>query len=169
MMRNARAARIDRALGISAVVAIALAVASLSWSAVSRRLARTPVYSVGDRFEKLPGIDVAKSPATLVISVSRRCRFCNDSMAFYKTLTTGSRKTRVVVVGHETVAELREYLEEHGVQPDDVVSIAGLTVKLVRTPTLLLVGQDSIVRSAWEGKLQSAVEAQVVKVLTSVR
>jgi hypothetical protein len=146
----------DRALYICVLLAVLAAVGSIVWAKAAQRL--VPQYSVGDRFEGAPGLDFKSHPSTMVIWVSSRCGACTASMPFYQRLTAESHRTPVVLMGQESVDMLKAYADAFAFRPAQIVSAGDQTLKFAGTPTVLLIGPDSIVRSIWYGRRQNAAE-----------
>jgi hypothetical protein len=148
--------RVDKTLYLSALFATLIAAGAVVWSLAARR--PPPQYAVGDRFDGVPAVDLKAGPSTLVIWVSSRCGACTASMPFYRQLTAGTHRARLVVMGQEPVDLLQDYVDAFGVRPAQVISTGDSSLKFVGTPTLLLIGQDSIVRSVWYGRRKGPVE-----------
>lgn len=148
--------RLDTALCLSAGFAMLLAVSAVCWSLASRR---APLqYATGDRFASIEDLNLAVAPATLILWVNSRCGACTASMSFYRRLTAQPHRTRIVVMGRESVQRLRDYLAQFDVRPAQVISSDDPRLKFAGTPTLALLGADSVVRSVWFGRRQTVTE-----------
>ncbi|MDR7498079.1 MAG: hypothetical protein QN174_14120 [Armatimonadota bacterium] len=121
---------------------------------------------MGEPFAAVPGLRFDAAPVTFIVWVRSTCRYCTESMGFYRRLVAGSRRARVVVLGAEPVETLRGYLDEHGVVPDAVVSVGAAAVRLPVTPMLVLVDSGGVVRKVWRGKLTSEAEQEGFESLT---
>ncbi len=148
--------RVDKMLYLSALLATLVAGGTVVWSTVARR--PPPQYAVGDRFDGVPSLDLRAAPSTLVIWVSSRCGACTASMPFYRQLTAGQHRVRLVVMGQEPADLLHDYVDAFGVRPAQVISTGDSTLKFVGTPTVLLIGVDSVVQSVWYGRRQSPAD-----------
>jgi hypothetical protein len=160
-------AALEVAANASVVVASGVLVWVLVGPGAAFRVRQTPraappSYAVGERFAAVAGLEFARAPLTLIVWVRSTCRYCTESMGFYRRLAAAPRRARVVVVGAEPVERLREYVGEHGFAPDEVVSVGAEAVKLPVTPMLVLVDAEGIVRAVWRGKLGSAAEEAAV-------
>lgn len=121
---------IDVALYRSAVIAATLAALSVaSWLASRRPMAG---YEPGDRFEELPQLPFDAAPITLIVWFDHRCRACIDSLDLYARVVAARRRARVVFVTRGSEADLRAYLNEHGISPDIVASLASGATKVER-------------------------------------
>ena len=116
-------------------------------------------YSLGDEFV-VPGFRGGPN-GTMVIWLQTACRYCTDSLGFYRHLSTRPRDIGVVVMGFEPTSVLVEYAARHALEPDQVISVPIETVKLRGTPTVLFVLSDRV-RALWIGKLTPSEENQVL-------
>jgi len=155
-----RTRRLDTMLNCAAATALALATASVVWSLSLRQAAAG--YQEGDLFDQVAEVSFQGAPKTLVVWVDTTCGACTESMPFYRELTRQRHRARFVVIGREPVQIMRDYLAQHAVQPDQIVTVGNRALKFRGAPTLLLVGPDSIVRTTWFGRLDSADDKQAV-------
>ncbi|CAN5877488.1 hypothetical protein BH18ACI5_BH18ACI5_03780 [soil metagenome] len=151
--------RTDTTLYVSAALAaVLLAMGSVGWSVRSRH--RPQTYATGDRFDEVPNLDLTASPSTLLIWVDSRCGACTASMPFYQRLAAHRYRMPIVVIGRQPAQVLEDYLATFGVRPAQVISVGDLPLKFRGTPTVVLVGKDSIVRSVWYGRRQTAMDEE---------
>jgi peroxiredoxin len=120
-----------------------------------------PAYAVGDSFGRVQGFDVATAPATLAVFLRSGCRYCTESMAFYRRLSAVPKRARIVVFGAQTEETLNAYLKENGFKPDQVFRAKAGELKFFSTPTLAVVGADGKVRGVWRGQLDDKREKEV--------
>ena len=113
------------------------------------------------------GLDIAwnQNGQTLILVLSRNCRFCTDSAPFYKKLSQSKSNTHLVALMPQSVEEGREYLEKLGVSVDEVKQFSLETMGVTGTPTLLLVDTSGAVKNFWVGKLSPEQETSVLSVL----
>jgi hypothetical protein len=120
------------------------------------------------RVVKLPGAEptVQHAGPTLVLALSKNCRFCQESVGFYQKLTAFKNSSpqglRLVAVLPEKQEEAASYLKEQGIGVDEVVSMPVSKLGVRGTPTLLLLDGQSKLEEAWVGKLNDSQEAQVI-------
>ena len=119
-------------------------------------------YQAADRFAEIPGLDFSAASSTLVVAVRSTCRFCTESMEFYRRLISLSPRARIVFLGTEPQEALNQYVKEHQIAPDVVVSVKRGSTNLPRTPVVVHVGSDSIIRAVWVGKLPEQGEKEVI-------
>lgn len=112
-------------------------------------------------------LDIAwnQNGQTLILVLSRNCRFCTDSAPFYKKLSQSKSNTYLVALVPQSVDEGREYLEKLGVSVDEVKQFSLEKIGVSGTPTLLLVDTSGVVKNFWVGKLSPEQEATVLSVL----
>lgn len=103
----------------------------------------------------LPEIDWAKSDRTLLLVLSKGCRFCSESATFYQRLVrdTDGRGVQFVAVLPQDVNEGRKYLNELGVTINEVKQSSLDSLGVGGTPTLILVNREGAVTDSWVGKL----------------
>lgn len=159
-MEAARTSIVDGLLSACAIVASVAAMAAVDrYAAVSRQ---PPQYEAGMVFEDPDAPRGASASRTLIIWLDSSCGACTASMPFYRQLLARVRRTRIVVMGRESVASLSDYLSMYRVEPDRIVSMPNRAAKFRGTPTLMVVGPDSVIESVWYGRRQSAKEEEEV-------
>jgi len=113
------------------------------------------------------GMDWAKNRQTLIIAIQPDCRYCEDSMPFYRQLLA-SNKTGAfypLIVSPRAEAVTRTLLTSHDVNTGDVrISDFG-RLGVTRTPTVMLVGSDGRVERVWIGQLTPAHENELFRLL----
>lgn len=122
-----------------------------------------PASIIGTRIN-LPGADWSKNRSTLILALSKDCRFCTQSARFYQRLvkkTASPDAARLIAVFPQSVEESTRYLNETGVSVNDIrqTSLASLGTK--GTPTLILINNDGIISDSWIMTLSSEKEAEV--------
>ncbi len=124
------------------------------------RLRSTPALG---SLVKLPGVDWPSDRRTLVFVLQSGCSYCRASVGFYRELLRGNsgQKFHTLAVMPEPVKEATAYINAHMLPIDDVREADLGELKIVGTPTLLLVGSDGRVEARWIGKLSRAVEDEV--------
>ncbi len=113
----------------------------------------------------LPEIDWAKSDRTLLLVLSKGCRFCSESAPFYQRLvrdTAGRGDVRLVAVLPQDANEGRKYLDELGVTINEIKQSSLDSLGVGGTPTLILVDREGAVRDSWVGKLPPDKESEVL-------
>lgn len=116
----------------------------------------------------LPGVDWAKNGRTLLLVLSRDCRYCTESAPFYRRLTreaAGRPDVHLIALFPQEVAEGREYLDGLGVSVDEVRQASPSSTGAGGTPTLILVDGGGVVRNSWVGKLAAPEESEVLSQL----
>ena len=121
----------------------------------------------GDRVP-VEGIDWAKSGRTLLLVLQKGCRYCTESAPFYQRLikeTADRNDVKMIALFPQSVTEGKQYLDEIGVKLSDIRQVPPAQVKVIGTPTLILVDQSGIAVDVWRGKLPPDAEAQVLSKL----
>ncbi len=117
----------------------------------------------------LQGVDWAKNGRTLLLVLSRDCRYCTESAPFYQRLTretAGRPGLHLIALFPQEVAEGRKYLEDLGVSVNEVRQASPSSTGAGATPTLILVDGGGVVKNSWVGKLAAPEESEVLNQLT---
>jgi hypothetical protein len=78
--------------------------------------------SVGEKIQ-LPEVDWSKNGQTLVLALSKNCRFCSESAPFYQKLVKEEAESagiRLVAVFPHDVNQGKNYLDELGVSVSEI-------------------------------------------------
>jgi thioredoxin-related protein len=163
--------RVELFINICVIGAALVFVSSVGWFALRyRSKAQTASSSIkkGSKLS-LPDRDWSTSPQTLVLVLSKDCKYCTASAPFYRRLVNQgalTHNTRFVAILPQPLNESREYLARLGVKIDDLLQAASLSVGAKGTPTLILVNASGVVIQSWEGQLPPNAE---IEVLASVK
>jgi len=106
---------------------------------------------------------------TLLMFLRSTCRYCTESMPFYRTLKNvrdgEAVSVRLAALSAEPREMLEGYLSEHKVAVDSTIALSPSEFSAFRvrgTPTLILVDRKNVVRRVWIGLLDSAQQTQVL-------
>lgn len=126
----------------------------------------------GKTLSQLPGIDYSHNPQTLLIAMSVKCKFCGESVRFYKQLAEARRGlgkyTQLVALFPEDEDTVRQYLRRNQLE---IGAVAGSDLKSLNisgTPTIILVDRQGKIIDFWIGKLAEGDEQQVINVLNDL-
>jgi thiol-disulfide isomerase/thioredoxin len=131
-------------------------------------------YAVGETFPTLRGLSLAGDKPSLILFVTKTCKFCTASMPFYQRLGQTVREhgnpVRLIGVCPEPTDLCMDYFKRHEVAIERVVTVAPgtATLKVAGTPTLLLVDQGRVA-SVWRGQLAPGGESEVLAAVTRSR
>lgn len=118
----------------------------------------------------LTGVDWAKNGQTLLLVLSRDCRYCTESAPFYQRLTretAGRADVHLIALFPQEVAEGKKYLEGLGVAVEEIRQASPSSTGAGGTPTLILVDGNGVVKNSWVGKLAAPEESEVLKQLAA--
>jgi hypothetical protein len=122
---------------------------------------------VGKIAPSIPGIRYSDTSLTVILAVSSGCRYCTNSMAFYRSLPeairTKEREVQLVAMGVESSPRVRECLVHNGVIPDVVVNGREAQLPLRGTPTLILIERSGRVLISLQGLLTGEQETHVIE------
>ena len=160
--------RLEKATNVAIILACVALVGNLAWNYYrSTRPIPPPPPEIAKGTEvKLPGAAPANSQPTLVLALSKNCRFCQESVGFYQKLTAFKNASpqglRMVAVLPDSKEEAASYLKEHGIGADEVISMEVAKLGVRGTPTLLLLDGQNKLEELWVGKLDNSQESQVI-------
>lgn len=150
---------LDRIANIAIIVAVVVFLGLVVKGEFSRRNAAqfraqaSPQNLVGTTVA-LPGVELPKGRNSLLLVVSTECHFCRDSLPFYKQLTAKSQgRLNVIAVLPQPQLEARKFLQDAGVEANQVVMATPDKLGVRGTPTVLLVDGSGKVKQAWLGRL----------------
>lgn len=133
--------------------------------------AKTPVRQVlevvksGDLLSALSDVDFTRAKQTLVVVVSSGCRYCAESMPFYRSLVAKAASQpgalALVVVSRQPVQITRQYLLDQKVDIAALRSVAPGHLRVPGTPSLILVDGNRTVRRVWFGLLDVTRQNEV--------
>ena len=114
---------------------------------------------------RLPGADWRGVPFSVLLQISSTCRFCNESMPFYRQLVAARQaKVPVIVVSRDAVAVMRKHLADEQVNVDKVLYSRPEAFP-TGTPTVCIVDSKGLVRRAFIGKLDSSGEKELLSIV----
>ncbi len=122
------------------------------------------------RMMPLENIDWKNNKKTLVLYISTKCHFCDESSPFYKRLLEkypDGENVKLIAVLPQTVDQAKEHLKSLGVNINDVYNAKLASIGVTATPTLLLVNDSGIISDMWKGKLTEDRETEVLNKLAS--
>ena len=134
-----------------------------------QRSPQSPNYQLTTNAKlRVNGINWADSDRTLLLALSKECKYCSASAEFYRRLAAGiasQTNTRLLAVFSEKESEAEAYLKRLEVPIRELryVSFSSLGIKSV--PTLAIVNRDGVVTYMWVGKLPPLEEKGVMSKL----
>ncbi|MEJ7622669.1 MAG: hypothetical protein WKF34_01630 [Pyrinomonadaceae bacterium] len=114
---------------------------------------------------KLPAIDVGweKSDKNILLVLSTACKYCTESLPFYKKLSESKAgDTRLIVAFAQDRNEAAQYLATKQVAVDEILEAPPNQFNVRGTPTLLVVDGQGIVQEVWAGKLPPEKENEIL-------
>jgi len=124
----------------------------------------------GQVLGRLPSIDYGAAPQTLVLVLSTKCSYCQESLPFYKRLLgerqTGGQRMRMVAVFPNPKTEVDQYKHQNQLEIESVTALNYGILNVTGTPTLILVDSTGRVLDFWVGTLSKDDEQQVIEAVT---
>lgn len=152
-------------------LAIALAAGTVAWATYTSAEPPPTVqpYTVGDPISLPVTVDFTASPRTVILFVQSRCRFCTESMSFYKDILDKrahlAPQLRIVALTPEEPQVTHNYLESHGVSVDEVIQTEITGTRFLGTPTVLSIDHSGMIEGVWLGRLTAEQEQSVRKAI----
>ncbi len=118
---------------------------------------------IGEKVQ-IQNVDWGKNGQTLLVVLSKGCKFCSESAGFYQRLVKESAdKTNqhVIAVFPQDVETGKNYLKELGISAD-VIQTPLDSISVRGTPTLILVDGKGMVKESWIGRLPVQKEEEVL-------
>lgn len=113
----------------------------------------------------LSQIDWSENGNTLLLVLSTDCRFCTESVPFYKKLVQELQNSKVnlAAVFPQDASTSKNYLEQNQVIINDVYQTNPTEIGVHGTPTILLINDNGEVINTWFGKLVEDQEKQILE------
>ena len=134
--------------------------------------AERPFVSAG---ADLPGAELfnlENSNAVVVLALSSRCRYCTESMPFYRTLlalpSVADQRLQVSVGSMDDTSTMQAYLGRHGISVKQVVPLVDAGLRVRSTPTVILANSEGKVVQSWEGLLDADKQREVIAEVTRI-
>lgn len=117
---------------------------------------------------RINGINWADSERTVLLALSKECKYCSESAEFYRRLAAGiasQTNTRLLAVFSEKESEAEAYLRQLEIPIRDLryVSLSSLGIRSV--PTLAILDRNGVVTDMWVGKFSPLEEKDLMSKL----
>ncbi|MDQ3633333.1 MAG: hypothetical protein M3405_02330 [Acidobacteriota bacterium] len=114
-----------------------------------------------------PDVNWSEQPKTLVLALRADCRFCNESVSFYKRIveTVKNENIKLVAVFPTEIEESAKHLKELGLTNIEVKRSSLNSLQVSGTPTLILTNNKGEITDYWVGKLPPDKETEVLNKL----
>lgn len=153
------------------VVALAVGYVVLGRYVAAYRAPRS--VAAGDRLAKIPGFDWNQHRRTLVLALNTGCHFCEQSVPFYQKLADtqapGGNDLGIVAVFPNDAEMVRRFMAKDNLRIRSVAEVPLDGLRVVATPTLILVDANGRVERFWVGMLTAQEELDLLKVGSASR
>jgi len=120
---------------------------------------------VGDQLPSLPAYDWKAHDRTLVLALKNGCRFCEESIPFYRKLAEMEKSNQIdahlIAVFPDDPTAVRQLVETQRLAVEAFPGIELSQVNVDGAPTLILVDRQGRVSKVWIGELDAAGQADV--------
>jgi hypothetical protein len=121
----------------------------------------------GTVLHNIEGVDLHKSLRTVILALSTNCRYCTQSLPFYKELMARAAKeaassVQVVAIFPEQRADVDVYTKSHELAVNSVAGVKLNSLQIPLTPSVILVDSNAEVLGWWEGKLSEEEQTDVL-------
>jgi rhodanese-related sulfurtransferase len=153
-------------LGLALATAIVLDVHGrivAPWIARSQTadLAHLPLLSVGDVVRGSP-----RAPMSLMLIISPQCPYCIASRDFYSKLSQMARERGVpILVNVPSVRGSKNFLKESGLLKAQVHDWRDSGVRVLGTPTIVVLDSAFTVRKMWVGEIPPTNERDLLDIV----
>lgn len=164
---------IERGANVAVIVGVAVFIGIAFRGNLFHRFIAPEVRSSPPGFASLagtkvsiPGIQLPQRQGSLLIVVSTKCHFCEESLPFYQKLVPAIKsKVNVIAVLPQPKPEAEAWLHKPGITGTQIAAASPDSIGVTGTPTLLLVDGTGKVKSAWIGRLDEPAQQQVTHAL----
>jgi hypothetical protein len=147
----------------------------LGWALFSGFPARSTAdlkrYHQGDKAPSIAEFNYRDAPVTVLLFLSTHCRFCQESVPFYQRMAAlpnvASGRARVIGVFDEDGPIASDYLARAGLAILPTARV-GAQDWVSATPTLIVVRNTGKVELSAVGKLTSASEESLLRLVTAL-
>jgi hypothetical protein len=159
--RLARRIEIAANIGILAIVGIALILFVLPFIIRGQKPVERAI-AVGTRLD-LPGITITDARRSVLLILSTECRFCTQSMPFYRRLSSERRHLDFALFAAfpEPPTEAGAYVRASSLNVDGLIRAKPSELHATATPTVVFLDRDRTVLASWVGRLPAKVERAV--------
>lgn len=122
---------------------------------------------VGAELGTIRGVDLHSRGKTLLVAISSQCKFCRESLPFYRNLerkSAGGTGVRLVFLHPEADLEFENFLSKNEIVGVPIVPADFKQLNIMRTPVILSVDSGKI-NHVWVGKLRESEEGEVLSAL----
>lgn len=142
------------------VVLVQKFISTVPANTIDRKIKTAP--EIGMKIN-LPGVSWSPQSKTLILVLQTGCRFCNDSIPFYKQVIESMKDKNVKLVAVFPTGENgTAYLNNLGIVDIDVKHLPLADLQVRGTPTLILTNGSGEITKFWVGKLPPDKEAEVI-------
>ena len=157
-------------VAVVTVVVLAVTFAAKQYFGAARRDAGPDRIKIGTTLTEFPQVDYGRYPKTLVLALNVNCHFCVSSIPFYQRLVQAQTENpssfqAVAIFLNEEAELVKQFADEHKLPVVTVPSADFAGLKIIGTPTLLLVDDKGKVLDAWFGQLPKEEERNVFEAL----
>ncbi len=109
------------------------------------------------------------SNKNVLLVMMKGCRFCEESMGFYKSLLQQNQGTGVkfVAIFPQGSDNIADYLKKYGITDIDVKYSKLTEIGVDATPTIIVTSENGLITRVWVGKLSPEKETEVTDFLKS--
>lgn len=163
---------LEVASNVVVLVAALAFVGTVGWNYFNRAQA-APLQSglsKGDTFPRLASVNYGDSKKTVIVVMSSRCHFCQESVPFYKHLAelrsgAPGQSFQLAAVFPESADAVRQYIERNQLNFDATAPANLRDLQIAGTPTVIVVDGSGRVLDFWVGKLTPEAEQEVITTL----
>ena len=117
---------------------------------------------------RINGINWADSDRTVLLALSKDCKYCSASAEFYRRLAAGiasQTNTRLLAVFPEKQSEAEAYLKQLDIPIRELRYVSLSSLGIPNVPTLAILDRNGVVTDMWVGKFSPLEENDLMSKL----
>lgn len=138
------------------------------WLAPVQQDSYKKYFAEGQILGEVPYLNEDKYGKSVVLMLNTGCRFCNESLDFYKKLADSKYDTnsrQLVALFSQPEGVVSEYAKKNDFQIRSIPSADFQKLNIGLTPTILVIDQKRKIIKSWFGKLNAEQETEVFDIL----
>ena len=131
-------------------------------------ISNTSSIRIGESLDIRGSANSSSAKKTAIIALQIGCRFCKQSLPFYRRLVAeagSTTATHLIFAFPQSVDDARLYLTTNGIVASDVRQVSLKSIHVIGTPTIILLNKQNKVQSFWIGALTQDNESMVESAL----
>lgn len=160
----------NMAVLVAAIMLVAVFVRSYFATDPTKRTAAAGKLASDTAIGEIKDLDLADTPRTLLMVLSSDCKYCIQSVPFYKTLSAMrdslAGRTKIVAIFPQDEQDVKAFLQEHQLEIEFRADVDFEKLGVSATPTLILLDSRRNVLNSWLGSLSKGEQEELAKTVS---